>query len=239
MNVKRGSAELNESARATTKDKIYQSLRADIISHRLKPGQPIREDELAQKYGISRTPIREMLRRLEQEDLVKIVPNVGVYISELTAKDIEEVLDLRIWLETAAARAAASRVKEEHLEQLREIDKQLDLAIKMQDSIISFEADGRLHDLILVVAGNARARRIIHNLLGQIHRIRFISGHKPGRINTTVAEHKQIVAALIDRDPEKAAAAMKVHLVNTKEILLPSSEMEEKFASFVRNSFSL
>jgi len=180
-----------------------------------------------------------MLRRLEQEDLVRIVPNVGVYVSELTPKDIEEVLDLRIWLETAAAMAAASRVTDVHIEQLREIDKQLDLAVRTQDSIISFEADGKLHDLILVAAGNARARRIINNLLGQIHRIRFISGHKPGRINTTVTEHKQIVAALIDRNPERAAAAMRTHLVNTKEILLPSSEMEEKFDTFVRNSFSV
>ncbi len=228
--------ELSEPDRASAKDKIFQSLRADIISQRLKPGQAIREDELAQKYGVSRTPIREMLRRLEHEDLVRIVPNVGVYVSELTPKDIEEVLDLRIWLETAAARAAASRVTEENFKQLDEIDKLLDLAVEKQDSIVSFDADGKLHDLILVTAGNVRARRIINNLLGQIHRIRFISGHKPGRINTTVAEHKQIIAALLERDPDKAAEAMRIHLVHTKELLLPSSELEDRFESFVRNS---
>ncbi len=227
------------SERLRIKDKIFQSLRADIISQHLKPGQTVREDELAQKYGISRTPIREMLRRLEQEDLVKIVPNVGVYVSELTPRDIEEVLDLRICLESAAARSAASKITEEQMEQLREIGRQLDVAIEKQDSIISFEADTRLHDLIMVAAGNARARRLLNNLLGQIHRIRFISGHKPGRMNTTIAEHKEIIAALSDHDPDRAEQAMHIHLVKTKELLLPQSDLDAKFESFVRSSFSL
>jgi DNA-binding GntR family transcriptional regulator len=72
--------------------------------------------------------------------------------------------------------------------------------------------------------------------MGQIHRIRFISGHKPGRINTTTSEQKEIIRALLNKDPAKAEEAMRIHLLNTKELLLPSSEMERKFEEFVRNS---
>jgi DNA-binding GntR family transcriptional regulator len=223
--------------RAQLKNNILQSIRADIISHRLKPGQSIQEDQLAKHYGISRTPIREILRKLEQEDLVKIVPNVGAFVSDLTSKDIEEVLDIRLWLETAAAKAAALKATEEQLAEFTRVDKQLDLAVEKQDSIISFEADDRLHDLILVAADNERARKIIKNLIGQVYRIRFISGHKPGRINTTVAEHKQIVAAILAREPERAEEAMRIHILNTKKILLSSSsDMEAKFEALLRNS---
>lgn len=236
MNLRSGKS---SPTRKNTKDKMFQALRADIIAQRLKPGQAIREDELAQSFGVSRTPIREILRRLEQEDLVKVIPNRGVFVSELTAKDIAEVLEIRTALETAAARSAATKLTEHHLMELKDIRKQLDVAVDLQDSIVSFEADSRLHNLILVAAGNRRAHRIINNLMGQIHRIRFISGHKPGRISTTVNEHKRIVAALLNMDPLKAEEAMRIHLVSTWEILLPSSEMDKKFEDLIRNSVSL
>jgi len=218
------SSTSESGAPSGAKEKIYQSLRADIISHRLRPGQAVREDELAERFGISRTPVREMLRRLEHEDLVKVIPNRGVFVSELTAKDIEEVLEIRMALESAAARSAAPKINEIHVAELKEIGKLMDEGVKRQDSIASFEADTRLHTLILTAAGNGRALRIISNLMGQIHRIRFISGHKPGRIDTTVNEHKRIVQALLERNPDKAEEAMKIHLLSTKEILLPSSD---------------
>ncbi len=236
--MKKKSAETADTGQSS-KDKIYQSLRADIISHRLKPGQAIREDELADRFGISRTPVREILRKLEQEDLVKVIPNRGVFVSELTDKDIEEVLEIRLALETAAARSAATKLTDEHRKELKEIRKQLDSAVKLKDSVLSFEADTRLHGMILQAAGNKRAHRIINNLMGQIHRIRFISGHKPGRIDTTVKEHKEIVQALLNADPDKAEDAMRRHLNSTREILLPSSDIDKKFEEFVRSSISI
>ena len=218
---------------------MVQTIRAEIVSQRLKPGQAIREDELAERFNVSRTPVREVLRRLEQEDLVRLIPNKGAFVSELTTEDIEEVLDIRMALEVAAAGSAALKMNELQVAELREISRQLDLASKAQDSIVSLEADSRLHNLILTAAGNDRARRIINNLMGQIQRIRFVSGHIPGRINTTVGEQKQIIAALLKRQPEKAERAMQLHLLHTKKLLLPYSEMEEKFEEFVRNSFSI
>lgn len=236
MNLQVGEYRSSLSTRRETKEKIFQTLRADIISQKLKPGQAVREEDLANRFGVSRTPIREMLLRLEYEDLVKLVPNRGVFVSELMSKDIEEVIEIRLTLETTAARMAASKLTEQHISELNNISEELDVAVELQDSIVSFGADSRLHNLILEAAGNHRAHKIINNLMGQIHRIRFISGHKPGRINTTTSEQKEIIRALLNKDPAKAEEAMRIHLLNTKELLLPSSEMERKFEEFVRNS---
>ena len=239
MKSRRTQSGLPKPARKKTKEMVFQTLRADIISQKLKAGQAIREDELAQSFGMSRTPIREILRKLEQEDLVRVIPNRGVFVSELTPEDIEEVLEIRTSIETAAARSAADKMTEQYLMELKDISRQLDVAIELQDSIVSFEADSRLHNLILVAAGNKRAHRIINNLMGQIHRIRFISGHMPGRMETTIGEHKQIIMALLSMTADQAEEAMRKPLVSTRELLLPSSDMDKKFEEFVRNSISL
>lgn len=212
-----------------SKEKIYGSIRMDIISHKLRPGQAVSEEGLAKAYGVSRTPIREILRRLEQEDLIKIIPNKGIFVFELTNRDIEEVLEIRLILETAAARVAASKMTDKEIKELEEIEDLMDRAVKDEDSVLSFAADEKLHDLILLTAGNMRVRKILHNLMGQILRIRFISGHKPGRIITTVEEHRKIIRALKNGDPYDAEEKTKTHLMNTMELLLPSQDMDNKF----------
>lgn len=220
----------------TAKDKIYHSIRNDIICIKLKPGQSISEDELAKFYKVSRTPIREILRRLEQDELIKIVPNRGIYINELTNKDIEEVLDIRLILETVAAGVAARKITSEQIKELDKIEKLLEEAAQKADSVLSFEADERLHDLILVTADNARMRKIINILMGQILRIRFISRHKPGRIITTVEEHLDILRALKRHDSLEAEEKMKIHLQNTRELLLPPQNMDAVFEQIIKIS---
>jgi len=226
----------NDKSISTHKSKeiIYQSIRMDIISQKLKPGQLVTEDELAKKYNVSRTPIREILRKLEYEELVKI-SNKRILIYEMTNKDIEEVLHIRMILESAAAREAARFITDEQIKELEKIEAQLDKAIKEEDSVLSFETDERLHDFILVAAGNMRVRKILYNLMGQILRIRYISGHKPGRIKTTGGEHKRIIRAIKKRDAFDAEEKMKEHLLSTRELLLPSEEMDVKFRKLLES----
>lgn len=220
---------------AKTKDNIAQALRRDIILQRLRPGQAISEDALARSNGVSRTPIREILQLLAQEDLVTIYPHKGVVVSELTSKDIEEIIDIRIALESTIAGKAATRISAKQVTQLRDIEKQLDLAVQNQDSLLSLDADSKLHELILQAAGNKRAHRIIKTLKFHILRMRSISGNKPGRIDSTVEEHKRILQALLSKDTDEAERTMRMHLVNTKGILLPASDMDKKFEEFVQS----
>ena len=218
----------NSTAKHKSKEMIYQSIRRDIISHKLNPGQLVTEDELAKKYNVSRTPIREILRKLEYEELVKIT-NKRILIYEMTNKDIEEVLHIRMILESNAARAAAQCITDKQIKELEKIEENLDKAIKEEDSVLSFETDEILHDFIMVTAGNMRVRKIMYHLMGQILRIRYISGHKPGRIKTTGEEHKRIIHAIKNRDAFDAEEKMKEHILSTIELLLPSEEMDVKF----------
>jgi DNA-binding GntR family transcriptional regulator len=216
-----------------SKEIIYQSIRMDIISQKFKPGQLVTEDELAKKYNVSRTPIREIVRKLEYEELIKIT-NKRILIYEMTNKDIEEVLHIRMVLETAAARVATQCITDDQIKELEKIEENLDKAIKEEDSVLSFETDERLHDFILVTAGNMRVRKILYNLMGQILRIRYISGHKPGRIKTTGEEHKRIIHAIKKRDAFDAEEKMKAHFLSTRELLLPSQEMDVTFRKFLK-----
>ena len=180
------------------------------------------------QYSISRTPVREIFRKLEHDGLVRNVPYKGTYVSDLTLQDIEEILDIRYTLESFAAKCAAKKINNDEIKKLSELELQLLTAVKKNDSVLSFDADTKLHELILNIAGNKRIHKIITSLLGQIHRIRFITGHMEGRIETTVNEHLEIIKAIMKKDPDLAEKKMKEHILNTKKLLMKSSIMEEQ-----------
>lgn len=228
MSNKDGNNHISD-VNSSKKEKVYRQLKLEIISHRLKAGQPITEEEIVKKYSISRTPVREIFRRLENEGLVKNIAYKGTYVADLLKEDIEEILDIRYALEGLAAKFAANNVTDKDIEEFVKIEHLLLKAMQDEDSVLSFEADTKLHELILTIAGNHRIHTIINNLLAQIHRIRFISGHMPGRINTTVQEHLNIIAAIKERDSDKAEAMMHTHIENTRKLFSQSSEMDEKF----------
>jgi DNA-binding GntR family transcriptional regulator len=210
------------------KEQVYLELKSDIITHRLRAGQPITEEEVVKEYSISRTPVREIFRKLEHDGLVNNIPYKGTYVADLKREDIEEILDIRFTLEGFAAKSAAEKMTEEGIKKLSELESQFQLASKDNNSVLSFEADSKLHELILDLAGNIRLRSIIINLMDQIHRIRFISGHIEGRIKTTAREHIEIVKALKMKDPILAEEKMQAHISSTKNLLLQSSRIEEQ-----------
>ncbi len=215
------------------KENIYSQLKLAIVTQQLRAGQVITEEEISRQYSISRTPVREIFRRLENDGLVKNIPFRGTYISDLKNEDIEEILEIRFALESFAARIAAEKADDEIKNQLSELEKQFELAVKTQDNTLAFDTDTKLHELILNISGNKRIQTIITNLLGQIHRIRFISCHMEGRIETTVKEHLEIIKTIKENDPDRAEEKMKIHINNTKIILLKSSKIEEEFTSFL------
>ncbi|MDE3056398.1 MAG: GntR family transcriptional regulator [Bacteroidota bacterium] len=218
------------------KEKVYQELKLEIISQRLKGGQPITEDEVVRKYFISRTPVREIFRKLEMEGLLQNIPYKGAYVTNITAKDIEDILDIRFALESFAAKLAAARATDADIKKFEEMETQFVKAMKTRNSGLSFETDTKLHDLILRIAGNKRIHSIITNLLTQIHRIRYISGHVEGRMDTTTKEHLEIIKAIKKRDAILAEEKMQMHISNTKELLLKPSKSEEEFLSLLSSS---
>ena len=225
-----------EKNAVSKKEKIYLQLKLDIISHKLRAGQSITEEKIVNEYLISRTPVREIFRKLENDGLVKNIPYKGTYVSDLKKEDIEEILDIRYALESFAARCTAEKLDKEGAKKFSELEEQFKLANETHNSVLSFETDTKLHELILNISGNARIRSIITNLLGQIHRIRFISGHLEGRIETTVKEHLEIIKAIKKKDPELAEKKMQIHIGNTKKLLLKSSKIDELFVSSISSN---
>lgn len=232
--VNKSSGHRNKSM----KEEVYQELRLNIISHRLQAGQPITEEEIVRKYSISRTPVREIFRKLEHDGLVKNIPFKGTYVADLSKEDIEEILDIRYTLESFAAKLAAQKITDEEIKEIIELESQFQTAAKTNNGMLSFETDTKLHELILNIAGNKRINSIITNLVQQIYRIRFISGHIEGRIETTVKEHLEIIKAIKKRDPKLAEAKMQTHIGNTKKLLLKSSMIEEQLKSLSNMSAS-
>lgn len=225
-----------EKKTISKKEKVYQELKLEIISQRLKGGQPITEDEVVKKYLISRTPVREIFRRLETEGLLQNIPYKGTYVTSITTKDIEDILDIRFALESFAAKLAATKVTVTDIKEFEELEAVFMKAMKTRNSALSFETDTKLHDLILRIAGNTRIHSIITNLLTQIHRIRYISGHLEGRMDTTTKEHLDIIKAMKKRDALLAEKAMRIHISNTKELLLKPSRSEEQFLSLLTSN---
>lgn len=208
---------------------VYRRLRDTILSGRLESGTLLRERDLAAKFRVSRTPIREALRQLERDGQVRVIPYVGAEVRGVSIEDVFEVLEMRQCLEPKAARIAAKRVTPRCEGQLRAMRKLFGQASRQNwTPAVSrryIVADERLHNLILDLAGNRRIAQAIKDLRLSIQRYRYFGlSH---RFHLNAQEHLEIIAALLDGDATAAEAAMARHLdqfaEDMRRLLLPST----------------
>lgn len=206
---------------------VFDTLREAIINQILKPGERLMEVQLAEELGVSRTPVREAIRKLELEGLVIMVPRKGAYVSGISLKDITEVFEIRIALETLAAGLAARRITEEELE---EMERQLvreseETEVSNLRSIVEIDTD--FHDLLYKASRNQKLIEIISNLREQLHRFRSASLARPGRGKTALEEHKKIVEALAARDVELVEKLAKIHIERAEQAFMASLEKQD------------
>lgn len=201
--------------------RVYQDLRDGIIEGRLAPRTRLCERDLAAKLGVSRTPVREALHRLEREGHVRLIPRVGAEVNEVSLRDLFELFDLRRCLEVHAACLAAARLTPAAEEDLREMRKTFKEAGKLDAVPVDLRphiaADRRLHQFILDVAGNRQIARVMSNLMDTIQGYRHLA--MPYRFRRTAREHLDIIKALLARDPAEVGAAMERHLDRSVEDL--------------------
>jgi GntR family transcriptional regulator, rspAB operon transcriptional repressor len=195
----------------------YTEIRDRILRSEYRPGAALSEAQIAGSLLVSRTPVREALKQLEQEGLVRSVPQRGVFVTELTVSDIDEIFQIREQLESLAARIAAVRMSDDEIaslgDELRAAEAVAD-AGRLEDA---FRADVSLHKQIIAVTRNRRLGQILSTLDNQVHRIRYLSPTTPGRLRATLAEHLEIVEALKARDPDVAGRVMIQHLRNARD----------------------
>lgn len=200
---------------------VFETLREAIIQGRLRPGERLMEVQLAEEMGVSRTPVREAIRKLELEGFVVMVPRKGAYVAGISTKDIADVFEVRAALEALAAGLAAERITEEELEELERLLVEAQEA-STRDLQALVEVDARFHELIYKASRNQKLIQIITNLTDQIQRFRLTSLSRPGRYKHAMEEHKKIVEAISERNVELAQALAREHIENAEQIFLNS-----------------
>jgi len=205
-----------------SKNTIYNDIKELILNMTLKPGEFISEAILAKRLNVSRTPIREALKRLEQEGLI-VTDGRRKRVFILTLKDLEEIFDLKRIIETSITKLAIERGKDKDFERLAVTIKELEILAKERPKDGKekeewfpawFRKDKEFHDIIFDMANNNRARQIIENLNSQWHRLRIGLDAIEGRVEKSLEEHKAIAQAILDKDSVRAEIAMTEHLRN-------------------------
>ena len=199
---------------------VFESIRGAIISGLLKPGERLMEVQMAEKLGVSRTPIREAIRKLELEGLVVMIPRKGAYVADLSLKDITDVLELRAALEGLAAELAAARITDEEIEELEMIAMDFHKAIESDDSEIMIQKDIEFHDVIFRATRNEKLIQISHNLREQVQRFRVMYIDKFRKSTTLATEHFEIAEAISNRNVDLAERLAKRHIENAENYII-------------------
>ena len=164
--------EVNMNDFLPLRDVVFNTLRKAILRGNLEPGERLREIHLADKLGVSRTPIREAIRKLELEGLVVMIPRKGAVVAEITEKSLRDVLEVRRALEALAVRLACEKILDAEVEELKVAAERFEEALETGDVTAFAEADVRFHDIIYRATDNQRLIQLLYNLREQMYRYR-------------------------------------------------------------------
>lgn len=197
------------------RDEVFNTLRERILKGTLKPGERLMEIHLADQLGVSRTPIREAIRMLELEGLVKMVPRKGAQVAKISREDLQDVLEVRKALDTLAVKLACERITEEEIIKLKEAEDEFERILKTGDTTQIAEADVAFHDVIQLASKNKRLKNMISNLAERIYRYRFeYIKQQSDEGKTLAAEHREIIKYVEEGNETEAIKAIETHIDN-------------------------
>ncbi|PLY02737.1 MAG: GntR family transcriptional regulator [Desulfuromonas sp.] len=211
----------------TLREKILESIREAILKGQLKPGEKVAEPELAERFGISRTPIREAFRQLESEGYLTVIPRKGAVVAQLSEQDIEEFYAIKSVLEGFAARLAALKMSDKEIEKLEAINARLEELARLGDVKTFFRVHNEFHELFIRAAGNEKLSELIDQLVMKFNRSRMASLALPGRMEISVNEHRKIIQAFKERDTETADNLVKKTAAYGAQVLIQSIAQAE------------
>ncbi|MBW1614273.1 MAG: GntR family transcriptional regulator [Deltaproteobacteria bacterium] len=212
-------------------EEIVETLRDMIMTGELQEGDKINENALCASMGISKTPLREALRVLSAEKIIKLVPNKGSYVCKPTLKEIKEMFDVMSVLEGICARSATEKMTDRDFARLEKLHEKLEENFKSHDQKNYIKFNNLYHTFLQELAGNQTLNQIIYGLRQKILLYRFKSLNLPGRFEKSIQEHRQLLNTFQKRDPEKAEILIKTHLKNQSyavEKLSQTSSGEEQ-----------
>lgn len=196
------------------RDVVFNTLRQAILRGELKPGERLMEIQLANKLGVSRTPIREALRKLELEGLVNMVPRKGAEVADITEKSLRDVLEVRKALEELSVQLACEKITEEEIEELKRVAERFKDTLDNQDVTKIAEADVAFHDVIYTATDNQKLILLLNNLREQMYRYRVEYLKKEEAYPQLIAEHEELIDNISKRNKEEATRIMCEHIDN-------------------------
>lgn len=196
------------------RDVVFNTLRQAILKGELEPGERLMEIQLAERLGVSRTPIREAIRKLELEGLVLMIPRKGAEVAEISEKSLREVLEVRRSLEELSIELACQRISEEGIKELEEAEEAFAQAVKTGEIMTIAESDERFHEVIYAATANSRLVQIVNNLREQMYRYRLEYIKDEDKRQILVVEHEHILRAVRSRNIAEAKNAVREHIDN-------------------------
>jgi DNA-binding GntR family transcriptional regulator len=209
-----------DQARGLRADAVFTALKSRILGFKYAPGDALTELGIAEEMQVSRTPIREALRRLEHEELVQIIPRKGAIVTGISEEDIREVYLIRQALEGICARRAAEALSDENLLALGESMAKAKGNLDRGDPKAASEEADELHRVILAVGGTPRIRRIVANMRELTGRLHELAVSLPGRLARSVQEHTRVLEAMRRRDGDEAERRIREHISSTEADVL-------------------
>lgn len=202
------------------RDIVFNTLRKAILKGELEPGERLMEKQLAEKMGVSRTPIREAIRKLELEGLVVMIPRKGAEVAMITEQDIKDVLEVRAALESLAVKLACLRMDKGNMNELLAINDAFMGAAKRKDVETVIKKDVEFHDVIYSATKNYKLTGMINNLQEQIYRFRVEYIRQLDDFTSLMEEHEEIVSAIVANESDKAQAIATKHIENQEEAVI-------------------
>lgn len=209
--------QLDSEAYLPLRDVVFHTLRDSILKGELEPGERLMEIHLANKLGVSRTPIREAIRMLEQEGLAVTYPRRGAQVAKMTEKDLQDVLEIRDALDELAAKSAIKNITPEAISELKETMTAFKEAAYRGDIREVAAADEKFHNIIYQAADNPKLLVIIHNLREQMYRYRYEYVKDNANYERILKEHEEIILGLEKKDAGYVRERMHAHLENQVE----------------------
>lgn len=196
---------------------VFETIRNAIINGMLKPGQRLMEVQLAEQLGVSRTPVRESIRKLELEGLVKMVPRKGAYVTPMSLEDLQEMMEIRRALEALSAELAAKNATSEDIKRLEESNRGFEESALKNDEAGIIDYDIEFHEAIYKATGNERLVQMINSLREQMQRIRVEYVHHIDDKTPLIGQHQKIIDNIAQHQTEAASEAASAHIQMTEE----------------------
>ena len=203
---------------------VYEELKRQILIGEIAPGTRMMEVELADVMGVSRTPVREAIRKLEKEGLVTIEPRKGAYASNISIKDMVDVLEVRQGLEGMAAAIASGKITEQQKEELLQVIENYRVAVDSENVEEIIRYDEKFHSMIVSISGNKTLIQVFSTVQELALRFRYIYYDDFNRYENMPKEHQRIEEAIFSGDSEKARIAASDHVARLKDFVMNDGE---------------